>query len=223
MAATPATIPRVTTRVLLVDDHDLVVEALRRLIEDQPDINVLATVGSGAAAIDAAIEDPPDVVVVDYGLPDMSGARVAARLRECVPAVRVLMLTGSGDPAALRAAFAAGCVGFLEKNVDPHRLTAAIRAAAAGDTFFSADDLRRLRTLPAAEYGALSRREVDVLGLMAAGESNQRIAGRLHISLNTVRSHTQSILEKLGAHSRLEAVALARRAGLLSGDGQTSS
>lgn len=214
MAGTPDELAAVT-RILLVDDHDLMVEALRRLLSDQPDFDVVGTVGTGEAARGLIKELQPDVVVVDYTLPDADGATVAAQLLELMPAAKAIMLTGSDDRRALQAAFRAGCVGFLEKTSAADRLPAAIRAAAAGETFFSPADLARLSEWRHATPGQLSDRELEILELMAEGMSNKAIAEQLFVTVNTVRTHTQTILEKLGAHSKLEAVSVARRHGLL--------
>ena len=204
-------------RVLLIDDHEMVVESLRRLLETTPDIDVVAVAGTAQSGLDAAIEHRPDVAMVDYRLPDADGAVTTTRILQAVPEVRVVMLTGSDEPPALRAALAAGCVGYLEKSSAPERLAAAIRSAAAGQTVISSEHLDRLRKEGAARLaqGELTARELDVLQRMGEGLSNQAIADCLFLSVNTVRSHAQTILEKLGAHSKLEAVTVARRHGLL--------
>jgi DNA-binding NarL/FixJ family response regulator len=201
--------------ILLVDDHDLVVEGFRRLLAEQPDFAVVGTAGTGAAAIAMVAANRPDVVLIDYTLPDANGAAVAARLLEIDPTIKVIMLTGSDDPRALQAALRAGCVGYLEKTSASGRLVTAIRAVVAGETFLSAADLERLREQPGTVSDQLSERELEVLELIAEGLSTRAIAGQLFISVNTVRTHTQTILQKLGAHTKLEAVTIARRAGLV--------
>jgi DNA-binding NarL/FixJ family response regulator len=212
-----------TIRVLLVDDHAMVVEAFRRLLAACSDIEVVATAGTAADAVVATVTHTPDVVVVDYLLPDDVGAVAAARIATTMPGVKVIMLTGSDDPRALRAALAAGCVGYLEKTGPHHRLPDAIRIVASGGTVISADDLRRLHAagVDAQSDGStlLTLREREVLLMMAEGWANRVIADKLFLTVNTVRSHVQTILEKLDAHSKLEAVTVARRRGLIDGAG----
>jgi DNA-binding NarL/FixJ family response regulator len=201
--------------ILLVDDHDLVVEGFRRLLAEQPDFAVVGAAGTGAAAIAMVKANRPEVVLIDYTLPDANGAAVTASLLEIDPTIKVIMLTGSEDPRALQAALRAGCVGYLEKTSASGRLVTAIRAAVAGDTFLAAADLERLREQRGSVADQLSERELEVLELIAAGLSTRVIADQLFITVNTVRTHTQVILQKLGAHSKLEAVTMARRAGLV--------
>ena len=203
------------TRVLLVDDHELVVEGFRRLLAEHDDLEVVGTAMTSSAGIQLARKLKPDVVVIDYLLPDADGATATARLLEDVPDAKVIMLTGSEDPRALRAALSAGCVGFLEKTSAPHRLPTAVRAVAAGETFMSTADLGRLREPRGQGLSTLTSREREILELMAEGKTNKAIAEELFVSTNTVRTHAQAILEKLGAHSKLEAVIIAHRLGSL--------
>ncbi|HEX3607057.1 MAG TPA: response regulator transcription factor [Candidatus Dormibacteraeota bacterium] len=208
-------------RVLLVDDHAMVAEGFRRLLDATGDIEVVAMASTAVAAAEAAVEHRPDVVLMDYRLPDGPGTAAAARIRAEVPGARVIMLTGSDEPDALRAALAAGCVGYLEKTGPLDRLPAAIRAAAAGESVISPHHLAQLSAEPAApapRHLLLTRRELEILRLVAEGMSNQMIADAAVVSIHTVRTHIQAILEKVGAHSKLEAVTIARRQGLLGPD-----
>jgi DNA-binding NarL/FixJ family response regulator len=205
-------------RVVLVDDHDMVAESFRRILGTTTDIEVLAVAGTAASAIDAARTHRPDVIVMDHHLPDGRGSAAAARIRSELPDVRIVLLTGTDDPAALAEALAAGCVGYFEKTSAFDELPAAIRAAAAGRAVISPRDLVRLRQPDhgSAPAGAdLTPREREVLLLVAQALPNAAIAGRLSLSVNTVRTHVQVILDKLGAHSKLEAVMVARKRGLL--------
>ena len=208
-------------RVVLVDDHVMVLEAFRRMLATAPDIDVVATACTAAAAVVAAVEHAPDVVVIDYVLPDDLGALAAARIVATVPSVKVIMLTGSDDPRALRAALEAGCVGYLQKTSTHGHLVDAVRTVAAGGTVISPEDLQRLHGAGAEPQpstgGPLTMREREVLLMVAEGWPNRVIAERLFLSVNTVRSHVQTILEKLDAHSKLEAVTAARRRGLIDG------
>ncbi len=205
-------------RVLLVDDHHMVVESLRRAIEREPDLEVVGTVGSGTGAFQAVAERRPDVVVMDLMLPDMDGIEVTRRLCAEDSTTRVLMLTGSANERSMQDAIQAGCIGYLQKDAALPELMTAIRRAHRGELVLSPDDLKLIlanRTDQQQPDDTLTRRETEVLELLAAGLSNQRIADHLTISIDTTRTHVQRILAKLESHSRLEAVAEARRRKLL--------
>jgi len=205
-------------RVVLVDDHDMVAESFRRILATTPDIDVLAVAGTVAAAIEAARAHRPDVIVMDHHLPDGRGSTAAVHIRSELPETRIVMLTGTDDPAALAEALAAGCVGYFEKTSAFDDLPAAIRTAAAGGAVISPRHLVRLQgyARPPGPPGArLTPREHEVLLLVAQALPNGAIAERLSLSVNTVRTHVQVILDKLGAHSKLEAVTVARQRGLL--------
>ena len=205
-------------RVVLVDDHDMVAESFRRILATSADIDVLAVAGTAAAAVEAARAHRPDVIVMDHRLPDGRGSAAAARIRSELPDIRIIMLTGTDDPDALAEALAAGCVGYFEKTSAFDELPAAIRAAAAGGAVISPHHLDRLQQHGRSAGPAdarLTPREREVLLLVAQALPNAAIAARLSLSVNTVRTHVQAILDKLGAHSKLEAVTMARRRGLL--------
>ncbi len=209
--------PAPMIRVLLVDDHEMVAESLRRVLDIEDDITVVAVAASMASATDAARAHQPDVVLMDYSLPDGDGVRATEAVRAEVPGTKVIMLTGGSTPAALAAAFEVGCVGYLEKTAGLAELPHAVRTAAAGGYVLSPEDAARLarERSPLAGPAALSPREQEVLELIADGLSNAAMAERLHLSVNTVRTHVQTLLAKLGAHSKLEAAAIARQRGLL--------
>jgi DNA-binding NarL/FixJ family response regulator len=203
-------------RLMLVDDHVMVAESLRIILEQEDDIEVVAVAGTVADAVERVAVVKPGVILMDYYLPDGDGVSAAMRIKVDHPGVKVLLLTGSDDPHALQRALDAGCVGFLDKVGPLDELPAAVRLAAAGHVVVSAEDLRQL--VPAAQGGdatALTKREREILHLMGEGLTNQGIADRLVLSVHTVRTHVQAILTKLGAHSKLEAVAIAKRRRLL--------
>jgi DNA-binding NarL/FixJ family response regulator len=201
-------------RLMLVDDHDMVAQGLKIILEDEPDIDVIAVANSVAQAVAIAPTARPDVILMDYYLPDGNGASAAARIRSDNPNIKVVLLTGSDDPDALQRAVDAGCAGYLDKSGPLDELAGAIRVAAAGHVVISAEDLGRL--VPGTREGTvLTEREREVLFLVADGLTNQAIAARLVLSVHTVRTHVQTILGKLGAHSKLEAVAAAKRRRLL--------
>jgi DNA-binding NarL/FixJ family response regulator len=156
--------------------------------------------------------------VIDYHLPGADGIAVAEQLRRVLPHVQVVMLTGRDDDSILRMAMEAGCAGFVTKDRATEDLVAAVRTVREGNAGLSAAAVHRLAGAPASaasrQYG-LTARELDVLRLLTEGASTRGISEQLFISLNTARNHVQRIIRKLGAHSRLEAVAIATRAGLV--------
>ena len=201
-------------RVMIVDDHSMVAESFRRVLDAEPDIEVVAVAGSGADARRLLTSSRPDVVLLDYHLPDEDGLAVGRSLRAVAPRLTMVMLTGS-SAQPIRAVLDAGFSGYVDKTAPVGRLAAAVRQAAAGDLVLSTDHASRLTSGQPVSHVALSVREVEVLSCLAEGLANRAIAERLFISVNTVRKHVQAVLDKLEAHSRLEAVAVARRRGLL--------
>lgn len=217
--------PPDTIRVLLVDDHRVVVEGLELLIGTNPDLRVVGSAGSVAEAVALAGDRHPDVVVMDYRLGDGTGADAAAAIRKVQPTVAVVFLSSDDSEEALLAAVRAGASAYLLKSKAGAEVATAIRRAADGETLIPAGRLAGLlariheRERDQAErarlLGQLTPREAEVLLLMAEGLDNHAIAEHLGIGFTTVRGHVQNILEKLDAHSKLEAVARAARAGLL--------
>ena len=205
-------------RVLIVEDHRMFSQALRGALDEEDDLAVTAAVETCAAALQAARDTTPDVVLMDYRLPDGDGVDTARRIKAELPATRVVMLTASSDDAVLRQAIQAGCSGYLTKDHTIDELVLAVRAAFNGEALITPALLSRLldrlsdRTQPGSD---LTTRESEVLRLLAQGLSNQAIALNLGIRLATVRNHVQSVIEKLHAHSKLEAVATAMRLGLI--------
>ena len=206
-------------RVLVVDDHAMVAESMRRVLNAEPDIAVVAAVGTGEAAVAEVGRQRVAVVLLDYQLPDADGIEVTMRLHAIDPDVAVLMVTGGASESTLARALEAGCVGFLSKGRALDELVAAVRAAARGEAVIDPGTLSRLlpklRREPAAMVPSLTAREMEVLGLLAEGLASRAIAAQLVVSHHTARNHVRNLLAKLGAHSQLEAVALATRAGLL--------
>ena len=205
-------------RVLIVEDHKMFSEALHLALDETDDIAVTASVETRAAAVQAARDTHPDVVLMDYRLPDGDGVAAARQIKDEQPSIRIVMLTATSDDIVLRQAIEAGCSGYLTKDHTVDELILAVRAAHNGEALISPAMLSRLldrlgdRTRPGSD---LTRRETEVLRLLARGLSNQAIATELDIRLATVRNHVQSVIEKLRAHSKLEAVAKATRLGLL--------
>lgn len=205
-------------RVLIVDDHVMLAESLRGLIDGQPDLEVTGVAHDVQGAVDVAAQSPPDVVLMDYGIPDGDGLRGARLLKEQHAGVTVLVFSGYGSASLVAEAIEAGCDGFVRKTASGDELLAAIRRAASGEAVFSATDLlaaTQLLRSPKRGVSELSERELEVLQLLVGGASTDAIAASLFVSSHTVRSHVRHILEKLGAHSKLEAVAIALRTGII--------
>jgi DNA-binding NarL/FixJ family response regulator len=224
---TPGEVP---LRVIVVDDHDLFRSGLRRLLEEQDALEVVADARRGEEAVRRVAELRPDVVVMDVNMPGMSGVEATRALREVAPRTAVLMLTVSADEDAVLDAVLAGASGYLLKDATLSEIVRGIRAAAAGQSLIApavaGSLLARLRrhgppdTLPAARP-ELSPRELEVLRLVVAGCENSDIGRRLHLSAGTVKHHISSTLTKLGVDNRIQAAVLAVRLGLA--DGQDAS
>lgn len=211
---------RPTVRVLIVDGQQMMATSLALALQREVGIAVPATVNSLAAARALVSQDPPDVVLLDQRLPDGSAVEAIIELRRLAPRSRVVLLVASSDDAVLVAATQAGAAGFVATTSPVEELVAAVRAAAAGDVLISPVLLPRLLARLQAptvrgDGQQLTAREREVLELIAEGLSNAAIAARLVLSVNTVRNHVQNLLTKLGAHSKLEALSVAVRDGLL--------
>lgn len=205
--------------VLIIDDHMMFAQSLARLLEDEPEIVVVGTAATGADGLDMARRLRPSVVLLDYQMPDRNGVEIAAELKAAAPDLMVVMLTGAAEDRVLLAAIEAGCSGFLTKDRAATEVAAAVRAAAAGEALISPAQLARLLPKLSPTQRAvgtdLTERELELLTRLARGGTNKAIASELHLSVNTVRNYVQSVLTKLGAHSKLEAVATAVRTGLI--------
>ncbi|HTW21111.1 MAG TPA: response regulator transcription factor [Mycobacteriales bacterium] len=215
MADTPSEV----INVLVVDDHVMFAESLARLLDDEDGLKVVGLAASGAAALEMFDRLRPDVVLVDYRMPDHDGVEITEEIKQRAPHAMVVMLTGSADDRVLLAAIEAGCSGFLTKDRAAAEVADAVRSAAAGEALITPAMLARLlpklARRPAGVNTELTAREREVIDCMARGWSNKDIAAQLFLSVNTVRNYTQSILAKLGAHSKLEAVSKAVREGLV--------
>ncbi len=203
-------------RVLIVDDHRVLAELLAEALANAEDIVVIGTVGTSAEAVAAAEAVRPDVVVLDYDLPDVEGTEAIVALREAAPSARLLMLTSYSSPVVLNEVMDAGAAGFITKRNGSAEILAAVRAVASDQTPVSADMLRSVVGSGGGGQGTdLTERELQILRIASEGRSNKAIAEELHLSVNTVRNHMQHVLTKLGAHSKLEATAIAARLGIL--------
>jgi DNA-binding NarL/FixJ family response regulator len=194
-------------------------ELVAAVLEGHDDLEVTGVATSGDQAVEAIEADRPDVVVLDYALPGADGISVARRIRQQAPDVGIIMLTGLSNDEVLRAAVVAGCAGFITKDKAVDDLVAAVRTVRDGGSAIDPEATARLASAPRArgrqDRFELTERELEVLELLAEGLTTREIADALFISNNTARNHVQRVIAKLGTHSRLGAVATARRAGLV--------
>lgn len=203
--------------MLVVDDHVVFGASLARTLHDETDIEVVAAVTSLRDALDF-FEKGVDVVLTDFRLDGSDGVELARTVRQRWPDVRVVMLTASNDEAVLAAALDAGCAGFVTKGESLATVIRAIRGAVAGEAVVSPALLARLLPRLTRSRGRnpdLTPREREVLALIVQGKANQQIAEELVLSRDTIRNHVASILTKLGAHSKLEAAAVAVKRGII--------
>ena len=205
-----------TTKVEIVDDHFLFADALGSVIRGLPEYEVAGIAQSGAQAISIARTAQPDVILLDYHLPGYDAAELIPRLRQLSPGVRIVVLTSDTTDATLVRGLRAGVEGYITKERALDDVLDALRKVAAGEPYLSDEQVARSQALSGEASGeALTERELGVLRLLAQGKDSQAIADELTISANTVRTHLQNIFSKLGAHSKLEAVATATARGLL--------
>ena len=208
-------------RVLLVDDHPVVRRGLRAVLADLPEIEPVGEAADGAEALrllDLAVAagTPPDIVLMDLQMgPGMHGVEATRRIAARPDAPAVLILTTYSTDADILAAVEAGAAGYLLKDAPPEELAAAVRAAARGETVLAPPVAARLLGRVRGPRPALSRREAEILELVAGGLGNRQISRRLFISEATVKTHLVHIFGKLGVDSRTAAVAAAVQAGLI--------
>ncbi|GAB3210634.1 response regulator transcription factor [Marinactinospora thermotolerans] len=199
-------------RVVLAEDMHLIRGALVALLDMEPDVEVVADVSSGEAVMPAVLEHRPDVAVLDVQMPGIDGLQAASMIAEQAPECRTLILTQNGRPDVLRRALSAKALGFMLKDAPPAELAGAIRRVAAGERVIDPD----LATATIeARANPLTDREVEVLRLAGEGDEPGEIAARLHLAKGTVRNYLGTIVTKLGARNRLDAVRIATEAGWL--------
>lgn len=205
--------------LLLADDHPMFSAGLRAVFDAEPDIEVVAVVGTGREAVVAALEHHPDVAVLDIAMPDGDGLSVCAEIRKAGLPTRALMLTMYDDDENVLAALRVGAYGYTLKGAGPDELVAAVRAVYRGEALFGAGIAARMlelfgRTATSSPFPQLTERESEVLGLLAAGLDNPSVARRLQVSSKTVRNHVSNIIAKLHVADRSAAILRARDAGL---------
>ncbi|MGD0747301.1 MAG: response regulator [Acidimicrobiales bacterium] len=211
--------PEERVRVFIVDDHEIFVESLGRLLASHSNVRLVGSARTSAEAVEAVQAYAPDVILMDFDLPDGNGVETTETIKAIMPDVKVVMLTSWSDHETLLRAVTAGCSGFVSKGESGETLMAAIVAAHQGEIPEKFIELRgvlgRLGRTNRGIGSDLGPREIEVLELMAAGATNKVLASELCISVNTVRNHVQNIFYKLDAHSKLEAVATAIQEGIL--------
>ncbi len=213
---------RTRIRVLVVDDHVLFREGLVAIIRSEPEIEVVGQAGGAAEAVELAASLNPDLVLMDFGLPDGTGVDATRAILKANPQCKIVFLTMSEDDDNLFAAVRGGAKGYLLKNMHPAKLIATIKSVHRGESALSRsmtlrimEELARTKSLEHKGDPTLTQRELDVLRELALGYSNSEIAEHLVVAENTVKYHVHSILGKLGLSDRREAADYARKHGLL--------
>ena len=215
--------PRVT--VMIADDHPLVRSGLRALLERDGEFQVVAEAADGYEAIDLAVLHKPDVILLDVGMPRLSGPDAAQSISQKFPGARIVMLSMHSDEAYVLRALKAGARGYLLKVSPEADVLEAVRAVAAGKTYFSPSIKKLLVEEYVVEaqrqgvedsYDLLSRREKEIFRILASGKTNREIADLLYISISTVETHRTNIFQKLNLHSLAELILYAVRKGLVS-------
>jgi DNA-binding NarL/FixJ family response regulator len=210
-----------TIRVVVADDHPLVRDGLRALLNSTPGMELVGEAATGREAVRAAVVDRPDVLIMDIRMPDLDGVAATSEIARAAPDVAVLVLTMFEDDDSVFAAIRAGALGYLVKGATQAEITRAISAAAAGEAIFGRDiapkllsHLTRAPKPPALAFPQLTNREREILELVALGQPNAAIAARLGLSGKTIANHVSSIFTKLQVTGRPEAIIKARDAGL---------
>jgi len=210
-------------RILITDDHGVIRAGLRALLGPLPDMEVVGEASDGREVLSKTVELKPDVVLMDLSMPNMGGLEATRQLSKIEPNARILILTVHEDESLLKEVIRSGAAGYIIKRADEEELIHAIRVVARGDMYVHPSLTRALFNEPSPKESSsvskvetLTLREIDVLRLLARGNTNRQIANQLCISMRTVEGHRASLSAKLGMHSRVELVEYAEKHGLLS-------
>jgi len=215
--------PSASIRVVLVDDHALVRQGFRRILEDDPELTVVGEASNGTDAIALVKKTDPDVVVMDMAMPEMSGLHATMEIIKQRPGTKVLILSMYSDEQYVRNALDAGAKGYILKSAIENDLTRAVKAVAAGEQYLAPELssvlIRAIQTgsfeKASDPYDRLTQREKQVLQLIAHGKSNKEIAVMLDLSVNTVAVHRANLMSALGVHKTAELVLFAVKKGLV--------
>jgi DNA-binding NarL/FixJ family response regulator len=212
-------------RILLGDDHTLLRNGLRKILQDETDWEVVAEAGDGREAVRQALETQPDIAILDIGMPKLNGIEATRQIVRRLPDIRVLILSMHANDAYIMQALKAGAKGYLLKDSADTELIRAVAAVSSGKSYFSPavstvmldDYVRHLAEKGISDrYESLSEREREIFQLVAEGNSNKEIATLLSVSPTTVETHRAHILQKLGVHNTAELVLFAVRRGVVS-------
>ena len=212
-------------RVLIADDHQLIRSGMRALLERGNEFEIVAEAADGYEAIELALAHKPDVILLDVGMPRLSGTDAAQTISEKLPGARIVMVSMHSDEGYVLRALKAGARGYLLKASPEADVIAAVRAVAAGNAYFSPSITRLLveeyviearRRGVEDSYDLLGLREKEVLHLLVSGKSNRDIAEMIHVTVSTVETHRNNIMQKLHVHSLAELILYAVRKGIIS-------
>ncbi len=206
-----------TIRILLADDHAVVREGLRGLLEQQPDMKVVAEAGDGPTALRLLPLETPDVIVLDMKMPGATAVETIAAVKRLRPQTQVLVFTSYAEDSQVRDALAAGATGYLLKDALREDLVRAVREVSAGRAWLHPQAQRQMldwMRRPPSPVDSLTTRERSVLALLAEGQSNKQIARNLSLTEGTVKGYVSQVLDKLGVADRTQAALLAHREGL---------
>ena len=218
--------------IILVDDHQMVRDAIKEILLRHPEFQVMGEAGTGPDAVQICRKTDPDLVVMDIGLPGMSGIEVTSELARHCPRTRVLMLSMYDDEDSVMAAVRAGARGFVLKKACSTELVDAMRTVVRGGTYFGAQvsdlllssvQVRKLRAPARGIRDALSPREQQVMRLTVEGKSNKEVAILLHLEVHTVRSYRKTMMAKLGASNVAQLIQVATASGLIDGSNTNTS
>ncbi len=208
--------PKKKIRILLADDHPIVREGLRTILETQKDFKIVDVVAQGDKVVNRVEKSNPDILLLDIEMPEMDGVEIIKRLKKSDSTTKVIVFTAYNTDERIISAVKAGAKGYLLKGAPREEIFDAVRTVYRGGSSLQSDVVSKLMKQVSDDYGHMTPRELDVLHLLSKGLSNKEIAGKLFITERTVKFHISSILQKLNAESRTEAVTKAAHRGIIS-------